>query len=86
MGDLSDGDVRLVKAITRLKLPCAVILGNHDRGKDRSGERLRQQISFGDGFLLKMRNWPHAIAGLELALRSGGGFLCLGLNNVLVRL
>ena len=30
VGDLRDGDLRLVKAITRLKLPCAVILGNHE--------------------------------------------------------
>ena len=45
IGTLSDGDLRLVKAITRLQLPCAVILGNHDRGRDRSGERLRQQLS-----------------------------------------
>ena len=78
VGDLSDGDLRLVKAITRLKLPCAVILGNHDRGRDRSGELLRQQISMlGDlDCSWKLRNWTSpavAIVGGR-PCSSGGGF------------
>lgn len=78
VGDLSDGDLRLVKAITRLKLPCAVILGNHDRGRDRTGERLRQQISMlGDlDCSWKLRNWSSpavAIVGGR-PCSSGGGF------------
>ncbi len=78
VGDLSDGDLRLVKAITRLKLPCAVILGNHDRGRDRSGERLRQQISMlGDlDCSWKLRNWSTpevAIVGAR-PCSSGGGY------------
>ena len=78
VGDLSDGDLRLVKAITRLQLPSAVILGNHDRCKDRSGERLRQQISMlGDlDCSWKMRSWsmpPIAVVGAR-PCSSGGGF------------
>ena len=45
VGDLSDGDLRLTKAITRLRQPTAVILGNHDRGRDRSGNIFQQQIN-----------------------------------------
>jgi uncharacterized protein (TIGR04168 family) len=78
VGDLSDGDLRLVKAITRLKLPSAVILGNHDRGRDRSGELLRQQLSMlGDvDCSWKMRQWSSpavAIVGAR-PCSSGGGF------------
>ena len=45
MGDLSDGDLRLTRRIASLPYPLAVILGNHDRGRDRSGEILRQQLT-----------------------------------------
>ncbi len=87
MGDLSDGDVRLVKAITRLKLPCAVILGNHDRGKDRSGERLRQQISLlGDlDCSWRMRSWsspPVAVVGARPCSSGGGFHLSQAVSNV----
>ena len=44
VGDLSDGDLRLTKAITRLPQPVAVILGNHDRGQDRSGGVFQRQL------------------------------------------
>ena len=78
VGDLSDGDLRLVKAITRLNCPCAVILGNHDRGRDRSGEKLRQQLlMLGElDCSWRMRNWsspPVAIIGCR-PCSSGGGF------------
>ncbi len=78
VGDLSDGDLRLVKAITRLQLPCAVILGNHDRGRDRSGEQLRQQLSMlGDlDCSWKLRDWPRpavAVVGAR-PCSAGGGF------------
>ena len=78
VGDLSDGDLRLVKAITRLQLPCAVILGNHDRGRDRSGDCLRQQIAMlGDlDCSWKLRQWsspPVSIVGGR-PCSSGGGF------------
>ena len=78
VGDLSDGDLRLVKAITRLNRPCAVILGNHDRGRDRSGEKLRQHLlMLGElDCSWRMRNWsspPVAIIGCR-PCSSGGGF------------
>ena len=45
MGDLSDGDLRLTRRIASLPFPLAVILGNHDRGRDRTGGILRQQLA-----------------------------------------
>jgi len=45
VGDLSDGDLRLVKAIAALPLPTAVILGNHDHGKDATGQLFQQQLN-----------------------------------------
>ncbi len=45
VGDLSDGDLRLTKRIASLPHPVAVILGNHDRGRDQSGGVLRQQLA-----------------------------------------
>ena len=44
VGDLGEGDIRLVKAISNLSIPTAVILGNHDRGKDGTGDLLRAQL------------------------------------------
>ena len=45
VGDLSDGDLRLTRRIAALPTTKAVILGNHDRGGDRSGGLLRQQLA-----------------------------------------
>ena len=44
VGDLSDGDLRIVRAISKISIPTSVILGNHDRGKDGSGEILKAQL------------------------------------------
>ena len=44
VGDLSDGDIRIAKAINKISIPTSVILGNHDRGHDRSGDILRAQL------------------------------------------
>ena len=44
VGDLSDGDLRIAKAISKISIPTSVILGNHDRGQDRSGDILRAQL------------------------------------------
>ena len=78
VGDLSDGDLKLVKAIQQLPLPVAVILGNHDRGHDQSGELLRQQLTLlGErhcGWCF--RQWqtpPIAVIGGR-PCSSGGGF------------
>ena len=44
VGDISDGNIKIVKKINLLSIPTYVILGNHDRGKDKSGETLLKQI------------------------------------------
>ena len=44
MGDISDGSVKIIKKINEIKIPTFVILGNHDRGKDSTGEILSKQI------------------------------------------
>ena len=44
VGDISDGSVKIIKKINLIKIPTFVILGNHDRGKDSSGEILLKQI------------------------------------------
>ena len=78
VGDLSDGDLRLTKAITRLPHPVAVILGNHDRGKDPTGGIFQRQIDLlGDlhcGW--RKRQWPSPHLGV-VGCRpgsAGGGF------------
>ena len=78
VGDLSDGDLRLTKSITQLKHPVAVILGNHDRGKDASGETFQRQLNLlGDlhcGW--RMREWSSPAVGV-VGCRpgsAGGGF------------
>ena len=78
VGDLGDGDLRIVKSIKKLSIPTAVILGNHDRAKDRTGELLRVQLNlFGDlhcGWT--MRKWRNPNVGVVGArpCSSGGGF------------
>ena len=44
VGDISEGNIKIVKKINLLSIPTYVILGNHDRGKDKSGETLLKQI------------------------------------------
>ena len=44
IGDISDGSIKIIKKINTIKIPTFVILGNHDRGKDHSGETLLKQI------------------------------------------
>ncbi len=44
VGDLSDGDLRIVRAINKISIPTSVILGNRDRGRGGSGDVLRAQL------------------------------------------
>ena len=44
VGDISDGSIKIIKKINLINIPTYVILGNHDRGKDSSGETLLKQI------------------------------------------
>ena len=78
MGDLSDGDLRLTRRIAALPHPVAVILGNHDRGRDRSGGVLRQQLALlGDQHCAwSRRRWARpeiAVIGAR-PCSAGGGF------------
>ena len=44
VGDLSDGDLRIVRGINKISIPTSVVLGNHDRGRDGSGNVLQAQL------------------------------------------
>ena len=44
VGDISEGKIKTIKEINRLDIPAYVILGNHDRGSDKTGETLLKQI------------------------------------------
>ncbi len=78
VGDLSEGDLRFAKSIKSLPFPTAVILGNHDRGQDKTGSTLQTQLKIlGDlhcGW--KHLHWPiHKISLVGARPCSpGGGF------------
>ncbi len=58
VGDLGNGEIRIVKAINEIEIPTAVVLGNHDRGIDSSGYNLQTQIDLlGD----KLCSWSQKI-------------------------
>lgn len=82
VGDLSDGDLRLTRRIAALKLPVAVILGNHDRGRDRSGGILQQQLNLlGERHCAwQMRRWTRPALSVVGArpCSAGGGFQLSG--------
>lgn len=44
VGDLSDGSARIPRLLSRLTLPMACVLGNHDAGRDASGRTLGRQL------------------------------------------
>ena len=41
---MSDGDLRIVRGINKISIPTSVVLGNHDRGSDGSGNVLQAQL------------------------------------------
>ena len=78
VGDLSEGDLGIVKDIRMISLPTAVILGNHDRGNDQTGVLLKNQISVLDELHCgwRLRKWespPISVVGAR-PCSSGGGF------------
>ncbi len=78
VGDLSDGDLKLVKAIASIELPTAVILGNHDRGKDLSGFQLKAQLSLLGEKDCSWSYWYHpsiSIVGARPCSPGGGYYL-----------
>ncbi len=78
VGDLSDGDIRVTKSISEIPLPTAVILGNHDRGRDQTGDVLRNQLKVlaEKHCSWSLRKWEEprlAVIGAR-PCSSGGGF------------
>ena len=70
--------MRLTRRITRLPFPIAVILGNHDRGRDPSGGILEQQLAVLGDLHCAWRaiHWPElplTIVGAR-PCSAGGGF------------
>jgi len=77
VGDISDGNIKTIKLINSIEIPTFVFLGNHDRGKDKSGETLLKQIRIlKDKFIgwdLKVfKNKLNVLGGRPCS--SGGGF------------
>ena len=77
IGDISDGSIKVIKKINIIKIPTFVILGNHDRGKDSSGETLLKQIRvLGEKYcaweLRIFNNQVNILSGRPCS--SGGGY------------
>ncbi len=78
VGDLGESDIKPALLIKQISCPTAVILGNHDRGNDRTGEFLKTHLKILSGIHCgwSMKQWP----GLPLAVvgcrpcSPGGGF------------
>ncbi len=87
VGDLGEGDFRLIKLINQLTIPTAVILGNHDRGGDVTGEVLRNQLSLlGErDCSWRLRNWDSpniSVIGARPCSSGGGYFLAPAVQAV----
>ncbi len=78
VGDLGEGDLKTIKAIKKIPIPTAVILGNHDRGYDGSGDLLKIQLRMlGDlhcGWDLREWDFPLVSVIGARPCSSGGGF------------
>ena len=87
VGDLSDGDLRIDRAISKISIPTSVILGNHDRGKDGSGEILKAQLDLlGEKNcswdLSKWRLKELSVVGARPCSGGGGFFLTQEVKSV----
>ncbi len=87
VGDLSEGDVRIAKAIRDLPFPTAVILGNHDRGRDSTGYLLECQLRIlGENHCgwksLEWEGLPIAVVGARPCSAGGGFHLPKAVENV----
>ncbi len=87
VGDLGDGDLRVIKRINKLTIPTAVILGNHDRGSDSYGEQLKKQLSLlGEkDCSWRLREWnspPLSVVGGRPCSSGGGYFLTSEVRGV----
>ncbi len=87
VGDLSNGDIRIIKEIKKIPFPTAVILGNHDRGTDLNGSQLKAQLTLlGDKNVgWSYVNWqrpPISIIGARPCSAGGGYFLSQQMKSV----
>jgi uncharacterized protein (TIGR04168 family) len=87
VGDLSNGHTRIPRALARLPLPLACVLGNHDAGRDPSGESLRRQLALlGErhcGWGLRQLKPPGlAVVGGRPATAGGGYHLSKAMRAV----
>jgi len=87
VGDLSNGRARIPRALARLSLPVACVLGNHDCGNDATGESLRSQLRLlGDRHcgwgLRELRPPGLAVVGGRPATAGGGYHLSKAVQAV----
>ena len=87
VGDLSDGNGRIPVRLAALPLPLACILGNHDTGRDPSGQTLRRQLErLGERHcgwgLRELRPPGLAVVGARPASAGGGYHLNRGAEAV----
>jgi uncharacterized protein (TIGR04168 family) len=87
VGDLSNGQERIPRALSQLRLPVACVLGNHDCGHDPTGESLRRQLRLlGDRHcgwgLRELRPPGLAVVGGRPATAGGGYHLSKAVQAV----
>jgi len=87
VGDLSDGNGRIPVRLAALPMPLACILGNHDTGRDPSGQTLRRQLErLGERHcgwgLRELRPPGLAVVGARPASAGGGYHLNRGAEAV----
>jgi uncharacterized protein (TIGR04168 family) len=87
VGDLSNGQERIPRALSQLGLPLACVLGNHDCGHDPTGESLRRQLRLlGDRHcgwgLRELRPPGVAVVGGRPATAGGGYHLSKAVRAV----
>ena len=80
VGDLGEADIRQTKLIKEVPFPTAVILGNHDRGNDRTGDFLKKQLNLLDDLhcgwtLIQWPDIPISVVGARPCSPGGGFFL-----------
>ena len=79
VGDISEGKIKIIKKINCLDIQSYVLLGNHDRGSDKTGETLQKQIRVLQdkfcGWKLKVFENKINIVGARPCSSGGGYFL-----------
>ena len=68
VGDISDGNIKTIKLVNSIEIPTFVFLGNHDRGRDHSGDTLLKQVRI---LKEKFCGWDLKIFDKRLNILSG---------------